>query len=37
MAIKRLLTEFGMGSSLRRRDYTEAAIRAVGMRFGIIQ
>ena len=29
MAIKRLLTEFGMGSSLRRRDYTEAAIRAV--------
>ena len=29
MAIKRLLTEFGMGSSLRRRDYTEAAKRAV--------
>lgn len=29
MAIKRLLTEFGMGSSLRRQDYTEAAIRAV--------
>jgi uncharacterized protein (TIGR02058 family) len=29
MAIKRLLTEFGIGSSLRRRDYTEAAIRAV--------
>lgn len=26
---KRLLTEFGMGSSLRRRDYTEAACRAV--------
>ncbi|MEM8555699.1 MAG: Lin0512 family protein [Pseudomonadota bacterium] len=29
MAIKRLLTEFGMGSSLRRQDYTEAATRAV--------
>ena len=29
MAIKRLLTEFGMGSSLRRCDYTEAAVRAV--------
>lgn len=29
MAAKRLLTEFGMGSSLRRQDYTEAAIRAV--------
>ncbi len=29
MAIKRLLTEFGMGSSLRRRDYTQAAKRAV--------
>ncbi len=26
---KRLLTEFGMGSSLRRQDYTEAASRAV--------
>ena len=25
----RLLTEFGMGTSLRRQDYTEAAIRAV--------
>ncbi|SMX25216.1 Lin0512 family protein [Boseongicola aestuarii] len=25
----RLLTEFGMGSSLRRQDYTEAAVRAV--------
>ena len=25
----RLLTEFGMGSSLRRADYTEAACRAV--------
>ncbi len=29
MAKKRLLTEFGMGSSLRRQDYTEAAKRAV--------
>ncbi len=29
MAVKRLLTEFGMGSSLRRQDYTEAASRAV--------
>ena len=29
MAIKRLLTEFGMGSSLRRLDYTKAASRAV--------
>ena len=28
MAVKRLLTEFGMGSSLRRQDYTEAAARA---------
>ncbi|MEP4198049.1 MAG: Lin0512 family protein [Aliishimia sp.] len=26
---KRLLTEFGMGTSLRRGDYTEASIRAV--------
>lgn len=25
----RLLTEFGMGTSLRRGDYTEAAVRAV--------
>ena len=25
----RLLTEFGMGASLRRQDYTEAAVRAV--------
>ncbi len=25
----RLMTEFGMGSSLRRADYTEAACRAV--------
>ncbi|KPA21894.1 hypothetical protein shim_17790 [Shimia sp. SK013] len=29
MTVKRLLTEFGMGSSLRRQDYTEAASRAV--------
>jgi len=29
MALKRLLTEFGMGSSLRRQDYTQAAERAV--------
>ncbi|MCW3781985.1 Lin0512 family protein [Defluviimonas salinarum] len=29
MAVRRLLTEFGMGTSLRRQDYTEAAIRAV--------
>ena len=26
---KRLLTEFGMGTSLRRQDYTEAATRAL--------
>lgn len=25
---RRLLTEFGMGTSLRRQDYTEAAMRA---------
>ena len=25
----RLLTEFGMGSSLRRQDYTEASVRAL--------
>lgn len=29
MAVRRLLTEFGMGTSLRRQDYTEAAVRAV--------
>lgn len=29
MAKKRVLVEFGMGSSLRRMDYTEAAMRAV--------
>lgn len=28
MPVKRLLTEFGMGTSLRRQDYTEAATRA---------
>lgn len=29
MAKTRLLSEFGMGTSLRRRDYTEAAKRAI--------
>jgi uncharacterized protein (TIGR02058 family) len=29
MAVKQLLTEFGMGASLRRQDYTQAAIRGV--------
>lgn len=29
MPKKRLLTEFGMGSSLRRQDYTQAAERAL--------
>ncbi len=29
MAKKRVLVEFGMGTSLRRRDYTEAAARAI--------
>jgi len=29
MAKKRMVVEFGMGSSLRRVDYTRAAIRAV--------
>ncbi|MEM9148799.1 MAG: Lin0512 family protein, partial [Pseudomonadota bacterium] len=29
MARRRLLHEFGMGSSLRRQDYTQAARRAV--------
>ncbi len=29
MAMKRLLVEFGLGTSLRRGDYTEAAIRAL--------
>jgi uncharacterized protein (TIGR02058 family) len=26
---KRMITEMGMGTSLRRQDYTEAAVRAV--------
>lgn len=26
---KRLLTEYGMGTSLRRQDYSQAAVRAV--------
>ncbi|MBT3142260.1 hypothetical protein DS909_12550 [Phaeobacter gallaeciensis] len=29
MAKTRVLVEFGMGSSLRREDYTEAALRAI--------
>lgn len=29
MARTRVLVEFGMGSSLRREDYTEAALRAL--------
>ena len=29
MAVTHLLTEFGMGSSLRRQDYTEASVRAI--------
>ncbi|UWP95984.1 Lin0512 family protein [Aliiroseovarius crassostreae] len=29
MAKKRVLVEFGMGTSLRRMDYTEAAARAI--------
>jgi len=29
MAVKRMLTEFGIGTSLRRQDYTEAATRAL--------
>ncbi len=29
MAVTHLLTEFGMGSSLRREDYTEASVRAI--------
>ncbi len=29
MAKTRMIHEFGMGSSLRRRDYTEAAARAI--------
>ena len=27
--LPRLITEFGIGSSLRRQDYTQAAVRAV--------
>ncbi|WP_170760964.1 Lin0512 family protein [Ruegeria lacuscaerulensis] len=29
MAKTRVLVEFGMGTSLRRKDYTEAALRAI--------
>jgi uncharacterized protein (TIGR02058 family) len=29
MAKKRVVSQFGMGTSLRRRDYTEAAARAI--------
>ncbi len=29
MVAKRLLTEFGMGTSLRQQDYTQAAVRGV--------
>ena len=29
MALKRLLTKFGMGASLRRQAYTQAAVRGV--------
>ena len=29
MAKKRLVVQFGMGHSIRRRDYTEAAARAI--------
>lgn len=29
MAKKRLVTQFGMGTSIRSRDYTEAAARAI--------
>lgn len=29
MAKTRLLAEFGMGTSLRRQDYTQAAVRAI--------
>ncbi|WP_193139997.1 MULTISPECIES: Lin0512 family protein [unclassified Meridianimarinicoccus] len=29
MPRQRLLTEYGMGTSLRRQDYTEAAVRAL--------
>ncbi len=29
MAKKRVVSQFGMGTSIRRRDYTEAAARAI--------
>ena len=29
MTVTRLLTEFGIGTSLRRQDYTEATLRAI--------
>lgn len=29
MAIKRVVTQFGMGTSIRSRNYTEAAARAI--------
>ena len=29
MAMKRVVTQFGMGTSIRSRDYTEAAARAI--------
>ena len=29
MALKRLVTQFGMGTSIRSRNYTEAAARAI--------
>src|SRR5437764_1075376 len=29
MALKRMVLEIGMGTSIRSRDYTEAAVRAV--------
>jgi len=29
MAKKRMVVEFGIGTSLRRKDYTQAAVRAV--------
>ena len=29
MAMKRVVTQFGMGTSIRSRNYTEAAVRAI--------
>lgn len=29
MAVKRIVTQFGMGTSIRSRNYTEAAARAI--------